>query len=107
MSACMCPCGCGRPGRTRQGWAARGCSLRAMPTTERAARAKAWSDAHPDHMREMGRRGQRVHRPKRVTDLLDKWGAIAQTKGPSYALLEAYRRGYVSGFGAGQQTRKG
>ena len=103
----LCPCGCQRPARTKQGWAARGCALRAIPREVRSARSKAFIAAHPEVWRDAGRKGNRAWRPRRWNDLLDKWGQLARERGPSYALGVAYRRGYHTGFLAGQRSRKG
>jgi hypothetical protein len=75
----VCRCGCGHRTANPSGWARRGCSLRAISP---AARRKTQWD-----------------------DLFDKWTEIARTKGPSYALREAYRRGYVGGYHAGRERR--
>lgn len=103
----LCPCGCGGPARTPKGYARRGCCLRMIPKEVRAARAKAWADAHRTHYVEMGRKSNKRSRPRRYDDLLVRWNEIARTKGPSAALSEAYRRGYQSGYLAGvKQPRK-
>jgi hypothetical protein len=101
----LCPCGCRRPARTPHGWGGRGCALRMIPRDVRSARSKAWIAAHREDFREYGRRGNATRRKAQWDDLFDKWAQIVREKGPSYALREAYRRGYISGYHAGRERR--
>jgi hypothetical protein len=101
----VCRCGCGHRTANPSGWARRGCSLRAISPAERSARSKAWARDHAEVFRAAGRKGNAVRRKAQWDDLLDKWTEIARTKGPSYALREAYRRGYISGYHAGRERR--
>lgn len=102
----LCPCGCKRPARTAKGWAARGCALRAIPAAVRSARAKAYALANPEVFKAAGRKGNAAWRPRRWNDLLDGWAQSARDRGPSAALGEAYRRGYKTGYLAGERARK-
>ena len=102
----LCPCGCGKEAKTKQGWAGRGCYLRAMPREERAAQSKRKSEAWGrDHYRQLAAKASHARFYKAMwDDLLDKW--LDDDVRPADALKEAYTRGYRTGYNAGKRGHK-